>query len=254
MSEVRQNIEDSKLSLVEHLEELRKRIFNSLVGLVIAAAVSLLFGDYLVELFKYPYVAAMQQTGRNADLAVLTITAGFTTYLKMSLIAALVLASPWIFYQLWMFVSAGLYHREKRHVLFAAPVSAGLFIGGAIFFFFVVAVPALKFFIFFCDWMGLKLVITFQSHVSLMTTMILVFGLVFQMPLAVLLLAKMGAVSLKTLRHYRRHVIVGIVILGAILTPPDPISQICLALPMWLLYELGIGLVYIFVHRKTQTD
>ncbi len=238
------------MSLGEHLEELRRRIFFALIGLAVAAIVAIVCGKWFTELFKFPYVTAMQQADKEPDLAVLAITTGLTMYLKISLIGAAVIASPWIFYQIWMFVSAGLFPREKRYIKFAIPVSAGLFICGALFFLFVTATPILKFFIAFNDWMGMKLVITFESYISLVATMILIFGLVFQTPLLVLLLAKMGVVSLEMLKQYRRHVIVCIVVLAAMLTPPDPISQISMALPMWLLYEFGVLLVSVFVKTK----
>ena len=253
-----QNTEDVndkvRMSLGEHLEELRRRILFALIGLVVAMIAALACGKWLTNLFRFPYVTAMREAGREPLLAVLAVTSGFTMYLKISLIAAIVLASPWIFYQIWMFISAGLHPRERRYVLFAVPVSAGLFVCGSLFFLFVTAIPILKFFIFFSDWMGLKLIITFENYISMIATMILVFGMVFQTPLLVLLLAKMGVVSLDGLQRYRRHVIVCIVILGAMLTPPDPVSQVSLALPMWLLYELGVLLVRLFGKSKPSAN
>lgn len=233
----------TRMSLGEHLDELRRRVIYALIGLSAAIIVALFCGRWFVDVFRLPYVRVMQETGREPLLTVLALSTGFTMYLKISLIAAAIMASPWIFYQIWMFISAGLYPGERRYVFFAAPVSAGLFICGAMFFLFVTAVPILKFFIFFSDWMGLKLVITFDNYINMMISMILVFGLGFQTPLLVLLLARMGIVSLDRLRRYRRHVMVIIVILAALLTPPDPLSQIALALPMWLLYEFGVLLV-----------
>ncbi len=238
------------MTLGDHLEELRRRIFFALIGLAVAVIGALACGKWLTELFKLPYVTAMEQAGKEPVLAVLAVTTSLTMYMKISLIGAAVIASPWIFYQMWMFISAGLLPKEKRYVVFAVPVSAGLFICGAMFFLFVTAIPILKFFIAFNDWMGMKMVITFESYVGMIATMILVFGLVFQTPLLVLLLAKMGVVSLEMLKQYRKHVIVCIVILGAMLTPPDPISQISMALPMWLLYELGVVLVRLFANTK----
>jgi len=242
------------MTLGEHLEELRRRIIYALIGVAVAAVLGLICGRRLVELFKLPYIRATAEAGREADLAVLTVTAGFTTYLKVSLIAAVVLASPWVFYQMWMFISAGLYKTERRYVLFAVPASATLFICGAMFFVFVAAIPILKFFIFFNEWMGLDLVVTFENHVNFMVRMILVFGLGFQTPLVVLLLVKMGVISLATLHHYRRHVIVGIVFLAAIMTPPDVLSQLALAVPMWGLFELGVLLGYVFTRKGSPSE
>ena len=250
MTDTEQAIDQMQMSLGDHIDELRRRLFYAIIGLAVAAVGALACGKWITEFFKFPYVKAMGDAGKEPDLAVLTVTTSITMYLKISLIAAAVVASPWIFYQIWMFVSAGLHPRERRYVTYALPVSAGLFLCGATFFLLVAAIPILKFLIAFSDWMGMKLVITFESYITLVATMILIFGLIFQTPLLVLLLAKMGLVSLEMLRQYRKHVIVCIVILGAMLTPPDPISQISMALPMWILYELGILLVRVLVKTK----
>jgi len=237
------------MTLAEHLEELRTRIIRLLIGLGVAMAAALLMGGYVVNLLKTPYVRAMAGAGRPAELAVLSVSAGLVTYLRVSLITAVVLAAPWIFYQLWMFVAAGLYPRERRVVKFAVPMSAGLFVAGVVFFVFVVATPVMTFFIRINEKLGLASVITFDNHVDFMVTMSLVFALAFQTPLILLLLGKMGLVTASALARYRRHAIVGIFALAAVLTPPDVLSQICLALPLWGLYELGILLVWLFAGR-----
>lgn len=237
------------MTLVEHLDELRRRIIYAMVGLAGGIAAALMLGRQIVDFLRYPYTRAMEAAGKQPDLSVLNHTAGFTIYLKTAMVTGLIIASPWVFYHLWMFVSAGLYPKERRGVVFVVPFSAALFITGAIFFVFVVAVPILSFLISVNNWLGLEMRITFDSHVTFMATMALVFGLAFQTPLAVLILGKLGIVSLKTLRHYRRHVIVAILVCAALLTPPDPVSQLCLALPLWLLYELGVLLVWLLAPR-----
>ena len=240
------------MTLVEHLDELRRRIIYALLGLAVGIAAALMMGRRVVELLRHPYARAMNAAGLEPNLAVLNHTAGFTIYLKTALMTGLIISSPWVFYQLWMFVSAGLHPKERRGVVFAVPFSACLFLAGAVFFLFVVAVPILSFLISFNDWLGLEMVITFESHVTFMATMALVFGLAFQTPLAVLILGRLGIVPLKKLNYYRRHVIIAILICAALLTPPDPLSQICLAVPMWLLYELGVILVRILAPRARQ--
>ncbi len=239
-----------RMSLGDHLDELRRRIVFSLLGLLVTTVVALALGSSLVEFFRLPYERAMEAADRAPDLKVLGISDGFTTYLKMALIAAMVFASPWIFYQLWVFVAAGLHRRERRAVLCAVPFSAGLFVAGALFFMFVVAVPVMGFLSGINDWLGVETDLTFKSHVSFVARMVLVFGLAFQLPLVVLVLGMVGIVTGRALRKYRRHVIVGVLIAAAVLTPPDPVSQLCLALPLWGLYEFGVVLVWLLVSKK----
>ena len=241
-----------RMSLGEHLDELRRRIILSLLGLLVTTVAALALGSHLVEFFRLPYERAMEAVGHTPDLKVLGIADGFTTYLKMALIAAAVFASPWIFYQIWLFVAAGLHQKERRAVLCAVPFSAALFVAGTLFFMFVVAVPVMRFLIGINDWLGVETDLTFKSHVSFVARMVLVFGLAFQLPLVVLVLGMAGIVTGRALRRYRRHVIVGALIAAAILTPPDPVSQLCLALPLWLLYELGVVLVWLLVSKAKQ--
>ena len=247
------------MTLSEHLEELRKRLFRALLGLVAAMCITVPCGKYILDALKSPYVNVMTRMaekypneGLEPTLAVLTLTGGFIVFFRVSLVAGLILASPWVFYQLWKFIAAGLFPNEKKYVHYAVPFSTGLFIIGAMFFLIIVSNPMFTFFIGFSRWLGLKQVITFDKYVSLVTRMMLVFGVGFQTPLAVLLLTKMGLLSVKTLNRYRKHVIVGILILAALFTSPSPVDQILLALPMWLLYELGVLLAYLLVERKIE--
>lgn len=238
---------EDRMTVGEHLEELRRRIIYALGGLAAGIAIALAAGSYLVEALRHPYVRAMTETGREPELVVLHAAEGFFIYMKVALVGGLVLSSPWIFYQLWMFVSAGLYRRERRLVVPAVAASAGLFIAGAGFFLLGVSVPVMKFFIGFSGWLDLRPDITFENHVSMMLGLMLLFGLAFQTPIVVLLLAKMGVITRGQLVRYRRHVIVCMFVLAAVATSPSPLDQLALALPMWLLYELGVLLVRIFV-------
>ncbi|MGC9454401.1 MAG: twin-arginine translocase subunit TatC [Phycisphaerae bacterium] len=238
------------MTLGEHLEELRRRLIYALLGLAVAFVAALAAGNYLVEAVKHPYVVAMRAMGHEPGLIVLHATEGFIIYMKVALLGGVILASPWIFYQLWMFVSAGLYDHERRMVLPAVALSAVLFLAGAAFFLLGISVPVLKFFLGFSGWLGLRPDITFSNHVSMMLSLMLVFGLAFQTPLVVLILAKMGLVTRRQLAKYRRHVIIAMFILAAVATSPSPVDQVAMALPMWLLYELGVLLVRIFVRQE----
>ncbi len=241
------SIDETRMSLGDHLEELRWRVLYALIGLVLAMVLALFFGKELIGLLTEPF---RNVTGYNSQPTAVTITGAFLTYMQVSLIAGLILSSPWIFYQLWKFVAAGLYPNEKRHVWWVAPACAFLFVCGALFFLRVVSYPMLRFFMTFTDWMEVAKLMRLKELVSFMAGLMFMFGLAFQMPLVVLALGKMGLVTPPLLGKYRRHVIVGLLILSAVATSPSPVDQVLLAAPMWLLYELGIILVRIFASDK----
>lgn len=178
----------------------------------------------------------------------------FIGYMKISIITGLVLSCPWVFYQIWMFVAAGLYDQERAYVRKAVPFSAALFIMGALFFLFVVAPISLRFFLTFGDLIGVAPSWTFQKYISFVTILMLVFGVAFQTPIAIFILHRTGLVSLESLRASRKFVFLGMVVLSAIATPPDVISQITLAVPLYFLFELGMFLSAHFNQEQTETE
>ncbi len=245
---------DRQMSFGDHLEEFRHRLIHALIGLVVALVVCMVFGKWIFEFLTYPYVKVMIEQGKDPKLYMHKATDAILTYFRVSLYTAMVLAGPWILYQFWRFIAVGLYPNERRYVHASVPFSAVLFIGGALFFVFVVCEQMLAFFFMFANWLGVTEMITLDNHIKFMTNMMLVFGIGFQTPLVVFVLGKVGLVSLKTFKHYRRHVILGILVFAALCTSPSPIDQFLLALPMWLLYELGIFLLWWFVERKRLRD
>jgi sec-independent protein translocase protein TatC len=189
--------------------------------------------------------------GKAARLQSLAPADGFTSYMEISVMAGVIIASPWIFYQLWMFISSGLYPHEKRYVYIVTPFSAGLFITGALFFVFVIAPVTLKFLVMFNkEVLGVDSNFTFQNYVSFITIMMLIFGVAFQTPIAIFFLVRTGLVSIQTMAKSRRFVILGIVILAAIATPgSDMFSLFSLAIPLYLLFEAGIFLSWLAERR-----
>jgi sec-independent protein translocase protein TatC len=243
---------DSTMSLGDHLEELRMRILLALGGLAVGVVVSLFFGKWIIAFIQRPYVEAL---GEDAHLQTLAPTQGFVSYVKIATISGLILTSPWVFYHLWMFVAAGLYRQERRYVRISVPFSAALFVAGALFFIFVVAELGLRFLVAVDKWLGLESNWTFPLYVSFITSLMLVFGIAFQTPLAIFLLTKTGLVSIEALKRSRKYVLLVIVIVSAMATPPDVYSQIALAIPLYLLYELGILLSYLAARKKAlKTD
>jgi sec-independent protein translocase protein TatC len=238
-----------KMTLSEHLGELGRRLRYALIGLAAATAVALWFGEPLIRLCEQPFLRAMEQAGQPPQLTMIGLTDAFMTYLRVGLYAGLVASSPWMFYQLWMFVAAGLYRHERRAVLWAIPFSVLLFLAGAGFAVWLSG-PAIRFFLAFAGTLGVVPIVTLEAYISFMTNLLLAFGLVFQVPLAVLVLAWAGLIQHKTLSRYRRHIIVAMTIVAALLAPPDALSMILMVLPMWVLYELGVVLAWVLVFRR----
>ncbi len=240
---------DSTMSLGDHLEELRARILLALMGLAVGLIVSLIFGNRIVGFIKAPY----DNLRPDDPLIVIGVADAFIAYFKISLIAGLILTSPWVFYQLWAFIAAGLYPRERKYVYTSLPFSVSLFVAGAMFFLFIIAPISLGFFLKFGDWLGIQSQWTLQKYVSFVTILMLVFGLGFQTPIAIFILNRTGLVSIATLKSIRKFVFFGAFIASAIATPPDVISQITLALPLYLLFELGI-IVSAMAGRKAEKN
>jgi sec-independent protein translocase protein TatC len=227
------------MSLGDHLEELRARLILAAIGLAIALIAALFFGKYIIGFLEKPYVDAM---GTEARLQSLAPTDGFVSYMNICLIAGAIVSSPWIFYQLWMFVSAGLYAKEKKYVYRAIPFSAGLFITGALFFIFVLAPATIKFLITFNkEFLGVDSNFTFNNYISFITVMMLIFGIAFQTPIVIFIITKIGIVTTRTLKDIRKYVVLGIIVVAAAATPgSDLFSLFGLSIPLYLLYELGI--------------
>jgi len=186
-----------------------------------------------------------------ARLQTLAPAEAFVAYMKVSFISGLILTSPWVFYQLWMFVAAGLYPAERKYVHTAVPFSTALFITGALFFLFVIAPLTLRFFLGFGDLVGTASNWTLDRYISFVTVLMLVFGVAFQTPIAIFILVRTGLVSIATLRNVRKYVILGMFFVSAVATPPDVVSQISLAVPLCALYELGI-LLALFAEKKAR--
>lgn len=232
------------------------RILRALAGLVIGAIICLIFGRRIITFIKIPYVNAITSVmGQEVPLQILAPAGGFVSYVKIALVSGLILSSPWVFYHLWMFVAAGLYPNEKKYVYYAAPFSAALFVCGALFFILVVAPLTLKFLVKFNKGMlEVNSQFTFQHYMSFVSHLMLVFGLAFQTPTAIFFLNRTGLVSIQALGRSRKFVLLAIFVVAAMATPPDVISQVTLAVPLYLLFELGIILSYLASRRKRLQD
>jgi sec-independent protein translocase protein TatC len=232
---------DIPMSVEDHIEDFRKRVIYILLGTTITVVICLFIGPKLISYMRELYISIMVSEGLEPRLQILAPSDGFITYIKISVFAGVVLAAPWIFYQLWQYIATGLYSKEKRLVNIAAPISAFLFVSGAFFFLKVVAPFTLRFFIVFNKTiLGAESSFTFQKYVSFITQMILIFGFAFQTPTAIFFLNKSGLVSLERLSKLRKYIFLAVFIIAAIITPPDFVSQVTLAIPLYLLFELGV--------------
>ncbi len=236
------------MRLEDHLDELRKRLILALAGGVVGMGAGLYYTSAMIRWLCVPYEEIMRAANLDPRLQTITPTGGFTTYMQIAMWFGLVLASPWIFFQLWKFVSAGLYAREKRYVYLAVPASAILFLCGVMLSVIVITPLTLHFLVTFNrDWLSVVSAFTFQSYMSFMVTMMLAFGLSFETPIMVFFLNKLGFLSRSRITQSRRYVILAVVVIAAVLTPgSDLISLIALAVPLYLLFELGVLLIWLF--------
>jgi sec-independent protein translocase protein TatC len=176
----------------------------------------------------------------RTKLTTINPSEGFMVYIKTSLIFGLLLTSPWVFWQIWAFVASGLYKKEKKFAYSVAPASAILFIAGSIFFITTIAPITMKFFISFDAFLGFTSQFRPLDYINMILMLTMVFGLAFQMPIVIVFAESMGLVSIEMLTKNRKFVILGIVIFAAMITPPEPISQLGLAIPLYFLYEVSI--------------
>ena len=237
---------DSPENLLSHLVELRQRLMRILIAVGIAFLALLPWSGELYALLARPLRAALPAGGQ---MIATEVTTPFFVPMKVTLLAALLLALPYVLHQIWGFVAPGLYAHEKRLVGPLVVASTVLFFCGMAFAYFLVF-PVVFRFVTGIAPQGVAVMTDIGKYLDFVLTLFVAFGVTFEVPIAVILLARMGVVNVATLRESRPYVIVGAFVIGAILTPPDVISQIMLALPLWLLYEAGV-LVAAALERRT---
>ncbi len=223
-------------SFVSHLIELRNRLLKIVVGVLLVFVVLFPFANQVYALLALPMLAQLPEGTQMIATAVVT---PFFVPMKVAMLAAFVISLPHTLYQLWMFVAPGLYAHEKRLMLPAIIVSSFLFLLGMAFAYFLVF-PIVFSFIVNSAPAGVAVMTDIAEYLDFVMTLFLAFGFAFEVPVAVILMAHFGWVTVSQLKEIRGYVIVGAFILAAIFTPPDIISQFMLAIPLWLLYELGL--------------
>lgn len=233
-------------TLISHLLELRDRLLRALIATLVIALPCLYFAD---DIFSWLALPLREQLPDDTTLIATGVMAPFMTPFKLALLAAVFFAMPFILYQLWAFVAPGLYRHERRFALPLFVSSVVLFYAGAAFAYFVVFPLAFGFFVGTTP-EGVRMMTDMTQYMDFAVLMFFAFGLAFEIPVATVLLARTGLVKIEKLTKNRGYVLLGIFIVAAFLTPPDPVSQTLMALPMYALYESGVLMSRLLVPRK----
>ena len=242
-------------SFVEHLTELRSRLVKSIIYLFIFFVICYFFAENIYGFLIAPYAEAVKDDEINRRMIFTALHETFVTYLKVAFFAAMFITSPIILTQVWKFVAPGLYKSEKKALLPYLIATPTLFLLGGMLVYYLVMPLAIKFFLSFetsvqFNSLPIQLEAKVNEYLSLIMRLIFAFGISFQLPVLLTLLARVGFIDSEYLKKRRKYVIVIIFVAAAILTPPDPITQIGLGIPLLILYELSILSVRIIEKKK----
>ena len=251
---IKNNQDNSSGSFVGHLVELRSRLIKSFIFLIFLFIGCYFFSAEIYRFLVHPYAEAVLSNGLDRRLIFTALHEAFLTYLKVAFFAAIFISSPVFLSQIWKFIAPGLYKNEKKALLPYLIATPTLFILGGCLVYYLIMPLAIKFFLSFESLaepgtIAIQLEAKVNEYLSLIMRLIFAFGISFQLPIILSLLARIGVVDSEYLRLRRKYVVVIIFAIAAILTPPDPITQIGLALPLLLLYELSIITVK-FIEKK----
>jgi sec-independent protein translocase protein TatC len=237
---------DETQPFLSHLKELRDRLLICVIAVAVAFVFTYYFKEKVFTFLMQPFIRVMPP---GSSFIFTGVTEAFVTYFKISVVAALFAGAPVLLYEFWMFVAPGLYEKEKKYVYPFIFYGSICFLCGGLFCYFVVMPNVYKFFVSY----GTGFVIPMpdiKSYMSLTLKMLVLFGIVFELPLVAYYLSRAGIINAGMLASKRRYAILGIFIISAIITPPDVVSQVLIALPFWGLYELGILIAWIFGKKE----
>jgi len=227
---------EDKMPFTAHLEELRWRLVVSFIAVGIGFVLSYGFKETIFEILMRPLISVM---GEGDKMIFTNLPEAFFTYLKVSLLSGIMLASPVLLYQIWMFIAPGLYTEERKLILPFVFLSTLFFVGGALFGYFVVFPYGFQFFLSFAT-ENIQAFPSMKEYLSFSSKLLLAFGIVFELPLFITLMARMGLVTPTFLKQNRKYAILLFFVGAAIITPPDVVTQIMMAFPLMFLYELSI--------------
>ncbi len=229
-------LEEDKAPFMEHLTELRDRLVRSFIAVGVGFLIAYCFKEKLFDILILPLVTAM---GEGQKMIFTGLPEAFFTYLKVSLLAGIVLATPVLFYEFWMFISPGLYRNEKKFLIPVILLSIFFFIVGSSFGYFIVFPYGFQFFLGFSS-ETIQAMPSMKEYLSFSSKMLLAFGFVFELPLILTFMARMGLVSVSFLKKNRKYAVLVFFAGAALITPPDVVTQIMMAIPLMILYEISI--------------
>ena len=228
--------EDPQETFISHLVELRDRLLRAIIAVVVILLCLVPFAKDIYAALAAPLLKVLPA---GATMIATDVTGTFLVPLKVTLMAAFLIALPYVLWQMWAFVAPGLYHHEKKLAVPVLVSSFLFFLIGMSFAYFFVFPVAFGFFAGYTP-VGVQMMTDIDKYLSFVLTMFIAFGVTFETPVIVIVLVRLRIVTLEKLRAIRSYVVVGAFVVGAIFTPPDVVSQLLLAIPLWLLYELGI--------------
>ncbi|MBM4276717.1 MAG: twin-arginine translocase subunit TatC [Deltaproteobacteria bacterium] len=239
-------MDEQKQPLTSHLQELRKRLVLSFIAVGVGFVICYAFSQHLFDILSKPLLEMMPS---GSSLIFTSVAEAFFTYMKVAFIAGIILASPFVLFQIWAFVAPGLYRNEKRYVIPFVAAGSFFFALGILFAYFVAIPVGFRFLLGYATDF-IKPMPSMKEYLSFSIKFLLAFGLVFEFPVVLVLLARIGVVDAKMLARHRKYAILLIFIFAATMTPPDVISQLLMAIPLMGLYELSIILSKIFGKKK----
>ena len=247
-----QNPNDIEMPLIEHLKELQKRFIRALIAAAIGSIICFIYHEDIWQFLVAPLIEALDET-QKGSLAVLGLLEGIITKLKVAGISGLLLVSPVISYQIWAFVAPGLYDTEKKFILPLAFASTFLFLLGVAFGYGIIFQYVFPFLLEQSP-DNVQATLSIEDYLNTALKLLLGFGCTFQLPVVAFFLARGGFIDHKDMLHFFRYAIVGIFVISAFLTPPDPLSQVLMAIPLTVLYCIGIVIAWIFTTKDRSLE
>jgi sec-independent protein translocase protein TatC len=265
--------DEKEMSFIDHLEELRWHIIRGVIAILVVTIAAFIAKDFVIgtllmgpsksDFWTYRALCEFAQLVRTPSLCIeelpfelvsRKLSSQFMTHISVSFAAGLIVGFPYLFWEIWRFVKPGLYSKERKASRGATLAVSILFLSGVLFGYYIITPISVHFFSTYVVYEGLQNLFDLSSYISMITMIVFGSGFLFQLPVVVYFLAKVGLISSAWMKKYQRHAIIVILIIGAMITPPDPFSQLLVALPLMLLYQLSIVIARRIEKRKAKKE